>query len=246
MTFPDIVGDDQDARAGPARTTVRQRAARRGDLVSRRRAGPSAFLARRRGRPCLSARRASARDSGDGDRPRLQSDRSGRRRRRASSFGSAADAFGAIEIEAGWRVIAGAAAPDHFVAKAAAAAGVDGLAFLRGVPGSIGGALADERRRARRRDQGRGHRGARRRPLGRHKGFFERGDGLFLSAQFSARTTSFSRGATLQGRPGDPAAIEAEMERITRAREAVAADSGTHRRLDLQESPRRESLAAHR
>ena len=32
-------------------------------------------------------------------------------------------------------------APDEFVAKAAATAGVDGLAFLRGVPGSIGGAL---------------------------------------------------------------------------------------------------------
>src|SRR5579871_5605719 len=50
-------------------------------------------------------------------------------------------AFNAIEVADGRRVVAGAAAPDAFVAKAAAAAAVDGLAFLRGVPGSIGGAL---------------------------------------------------------------------------------------------------------
>src|SRR6202034_1081808 len=50
-------------------------------------------------------------------------------------------AFGAVEIVDDCRVVAGAAAPDQFVAKAAAKAGVDGLAFLRGVPGSIGGAL---------------------------------------------------------------------------------------------------------
>src|ERR1700733_2471525 len=50
-------------------------------------------------------------------------------------------AFGAVEIMEGSRVVAGAATPDLYVAKAAAIAGVDGLAFLRGVPGSIGGAL---------------------------------------------------------------------------------------------------------
>ncbi len=50
-------------------------------------------------------------------------------------------AFGAVEVMDGSRVVAGAAAPDQYVAKAAAIAGVDGLAFLRGVPGSIGGAL---------------------------------------------------------------------------------------------------------
>ena len=50
-------------------------------------------------------------------------------------------AFGAIETTADHRVIAGAAALDAQVARAAAEAGIDGLAFLRGVPGSIGGAL---------------------------------------------------------------------------------------------------------
>src|SRR5271154_3980270 len=50
-------------------------------------------------------------------------------------------AFGAIETTGDHRVVAGAAALDAQVARAAAEAGIDGLAFLRGVPGSIGGAL---------------------------------------------------------------------------------------------------------
>ncbi|MGD0643208.1 MAG: FAD-binding protein, partial [Roseiarcus sp.] len=50
-------------------------------------------------------------------------------------------AFGAIETTPDFRVIAGAAALDAHVARAAAEAGIDGLAFFRGVPGSIGGAL---------------------------------------------------------------------------------------------------------
>ena len=54
-------------------------------------------------------------------------------------------AFGKIEIldgeEGGTRVRAGAAALDGAVARAAADAGIAGLEFLRGVPGTIGGAL---------------------------------------------------------------------------------------------------------
>ena len=46
----------------------------------------------------------------------------------------------AIEPQAG-RVIAGAAALDSQVARAAARAGVSGLEFLAGIPGTIGGAL---------------------------------------------------------------------------------------------------------
>jgi UDP-N-acetylmuramate dehydrogenase len=49
-------------------------------------------------------------------------------------------AFGKIEID-GARVRAGAAALDGAVARAAADAGIAGLEFLRGVPGTIGGAL---------------------------------------------------------------------------------------------------------
>jgi UDP-N-acetylmuramate dehydrogenase len=49
-------------------------------------------------------------------------------------------AFGKVEVS-GSRVRAGAAALDAAVAKAAADAGIAGLEFLRGVPGTIGGAL---------------------------------------------------------------------------------------------------------
>jgi UDP-N-acetylmuramate dehydrogenase len=49
-------------------------------------------------------------------------------------------AFGGISVE-GTRVRAGAAALDSAVARTAANAGVAGLEFLRGIPGTIGGAL---------------------------------------------------------------------------------------------------------
>src|SRR5438105_7353828 len=48
--------------------------------------------------------------------------------------------FNEIKVE-GNRVRAGTAAPDLRVAKAAQEAGIGGLAFLRGIPGAIGGAL---------------------------------------------------------------------------------------------------------
>ena len=49
--------------------------------------------------------------------------------------------FSRIEVEAGHRLRAGAAVPDVKLARAAADAGISGLSFYRGVPGSIGGAL---------------------------------------------------------------------------------------------------------
>ena len=49
-------------------------------------------------------------------------------------------AFGKVSAE-GMRIRAGAAALDAAVARAAAEAGIAGLEFLRGVPGTIGGAL---------------------------------------------------------------------------------------------------------
>ncbi len=50
--------------------------------------------------------------------------------------------FGDITIEEGNRLRAGAAVPDVKVSRAAADAGIAGLAFYRGIPGGIGGALA--------------------------------------------------------------------------------------------------------
>ncbi len=49
-------------------------------------------------------------------------------------------AFGKVEVD-GLRIRAGAAALDSAVARKAADAGIAGLEFLRGVPGTIGGAL---------------------------------------------------------------------------------------------------------
>ena len=128
-------------------------------------------------------------------------------------------AFGAVEIMDGARVAAGAAAPDQFVARAAAKAGVDGLAFLRGVPGSIGGALVmnagahgGEVRHALIEARGLDRTGARR--------AFSNAEMGFAYRHSSAPDDIVFTGATFQGRAGDPGAIEAEMERITRAREA--------------------------
>jgi UDP-N-acetylmuramate dehydrogenase len=49
--------------------------------------------------------------------------------------------FGEIAIEEDQRLRAGAAVPDVKVARAAADAGIAGLSFYRGIPGSVGGAL---------------------------------------------------------------------------------------------------------
>ncbi len=52
-----------------------------------------------------------------------------------------AKGFGAITVEDGERIRVGAAVPDVKLARAAADAGIDGLAFYRGIPGGVGGAL---------------------------------------------------------------------------------------------------------
>lgn len=52
-----------------------------------------------------------------------------------------AKAFGGVEVLEGNRVRAGAGLPDVKIATAAAKAGIDGLSFMRGIPGAVGGAL---------------------------------------------------------------------------------------------------------
>jgi UDP-N-acetylmuramate dehydrogenase len=128
--------------------------------------------------------------------------------------------FSAVRIEPGARVRIGAAVPDVKVARAAQEAGISGLAFLRGIPGAIGGALRmnggayggetkDVLIEARGID-----RGGRLRRLGladmhysyRHCGAPD--DIIFTQALF-------------QGACGDPSAIAAEMDKITESREAT-------------------------
>ena len=129
-------------------------------------------------------------------------------------------AFGQIETTSDCRIIAGAAAPDMRVAQAAAEAGVDGLAFYRGIPGSIGGAL---------RMNAGAHGGETREVLVEARGIDRMGRVRTFSNDemgFSYRHCGapadilFTR-AVFQGRSGERAAIVAEMARVTAAREAA-------------------------
>jgi UDP-N-acetylmuramate dehydrogenase len=127
--------------------------------------------------------------------------------------------FGEIAIEPGERVRAGAAVPDVKVARAAADAGIDGLAFMRGIPGSLGGAL---------RMNAGAHGGETKDVFVAARGVDRQGNvRIFESADmgFSYRHSEVADDviftqALLQGRRGDRAEILAEMERITAAREA--------------------------
>ncbi len=127
--------------------------------------------------------------------------------------------FGAITVEPGHVVRAGSAVPDVKVARAAADAGIDGLAFFRGIPGSIGGALrmnagahggetTDVLIEARSVDRD----GTIRR--------FDHAEMGFTYRHSAAPASVIFTEARFQGRPGEPAAILAEMDRITAAREA--------------------------
>src|SRR5262249_60642104 len=49
--------------------------------------------------------------------------------------------FGEVKVEDGWRIRAGTAAPDVKVSRVAQEAAITGLAFFRGIPGAVGGAL---------------------------------------------------------------------------------------------------------
>jgi len=129
-------------------------------------------------------------------------------------------AFGQIETTGDYRVIAGAAAPDMRVAQAAAEAGIDGLAFYRGIPGSIGGAL---------RMNAGAHGGETREVLVEARGIDRAGRVRIFSTDemgFSYRHCSapndiiFTR-ALFQGRRGERESIVAEMARVTAAREAA-------------------------
>ncbi|MGH1575350.1 UDP-N-acetylmuramate dehydrogenase [Methylobacterium sp. P31] len=128
-------------------------------------------------------------------------------------------AFGSIAVD-GNTLTAGTAVPDMRLAKTAAEAGLDGLAFYRGIPGSIGGAL---------RMNAGAHGGETTDILVEARGIDRRGEARTFSHAamgFSYRHSDVPEdviftSALFRGRPGDRAAIEAEMERVTAAREAA-------------------------
>ena len=129
-------------------------------------------------------------------------------------------AFADVGVERGHRVRAGAGAPDVKVASAAAKAGIAGLAFFRGIPGSIGGAL---------RMNGGAYGGETKDVLVEAHGLTRRGERVtFSNAEmgFGYRHSGAPEDvifteALFQGRPGEPATIQAEMNVITEARSST-------------------------
>ena len=124
-----------------------------------------------------------------------------------------------IETLPGARIRAGAGALDSMVAKAAAKAGVAGLEFLVGVPGTIGGALT----------MNAGCYGAETKDVLIAASALDRnGERVTLSNAdfgFTYRHNALPEGlifidATFQGTPDDPAAVTARMNEITARREA--------------------------
>ena len=126
--------------------------------------------------------------------------------------------FGQVKVE-GTQVRAGAGALDAAVARAAAEAGLAGLEFYSGVPGTIGGALT----------MNAGCYGAETKDvLVSAWGFNRQGERHYLSVAdfgFTYRHSAIPDGqiiwveALYQGRPDDPAAVKARMEEITARRE---------------------------
>jgi UDP-N-acetylmuramate dehydrogenase len=128
--------------------------------------------------------------------------------------------FGDVSIEADHRIRAGTAVPDVKVARAAAEAGIDGLSFYRGIPGSIGGALRmnagahggetkDGLVEARAVDrQGRIH-------------ILSNADMGFTYRHCGVPADWIFTVALYQGRPGDPAAILNQMQEVADYRERV-------------------------
>ncbi len=115
---------------------------------------------------------------------------------------------------------AGAAVPDVKVARAAQEAGIAGLSFLRGIPGGIGGAL---------RMNGGAYGREIKDALIAARAVDRQGRILALSnadmgyayRHCGAPDDYIFTQATFRGERGDPAAIAAEMDKITEAREAT-------------------------
>ena len=128
--------------------------------------------------------------------------------------------FAGVTLEDGHRVRAGTAALDVRVARFAQEHGIDALTFLRGIPGTIGGAL---------RMNAGAYGGETKDILVEARAVDRSGNIHVLSNQdmkYSYRHSGapddlvFTE-ALFQGRPGDRAAIAAAMEKITESREAT-------------------------
>ncbi len=128
--------------------------------------------------------------------------------------------FGAVKVEPDARIRVGAAVPDVRVARAAQEAAIAGLAFYRGIPGAVGGAL-----RMNGGAYGRETKDvlieARGVDRGGHVRVWSNADLKYSYRHCGAPDDVIFSEALFQGSPGDSAAIEREMDKITQSREAT-------------------------
>src|SRR5690606_13367842 len=129
-------------------------------------------------------------------------------------------AFAKVEPRGDAAIYAGAAVPDAILAREAAKAGIAGLEFYRGVPGSVGGACmmnagcyGSETKDVLVEAYAVTRSGERRTLSNADLGFSYR-----KSARAAEGDLIFT-GALFRGRPDDPAAITARMDEITARRE---------------------------
>jgi UDP-N-acetylmuramate dehydrogenase len=128
--------------------------------------------------------------------------------------------FSETKVEEGYRIRTGTAVPDVKVARFAADHGIDSLTFLRGIPGTIGGAL---------RMNGGAYGGETKDVLVEARAVDRAGNISVLTnadMHYRYRHCGAPEGlifteATLQGKPGVPAEILAAMDKITASREAT-------------------------
>jgi UDP-N-acetylmuramate dehydrogenase len=127
--------------------------------------------------------------------------------------------FNDVAVE-GLRIRAGTAVPDVKVARAAQEAGIAGLAFLRGIPGGIGGAL-----RMNGGAYGRETKDALIEARGVDRSgnirVYSNADLHYTYRHCGAPDDVIFTQALFEGRTGDREAIAAEMEKITESREAT-------------------------
>jgi UDP-N-acetylmuramate dehydrogenase len=127
--------------------------------------------------------------------------------------------FGEVEAD-GTHIRAGAAVPDVKVARAAQEAGIAGLSFMRGIPGAVGGAL-----RMNGGAYGRETRDAliEARAVDRegHVHVLKNADMGYSYRHCGVPADYIFTAAVYEGERGDPAAIAAEMDKITESREAT-------------------------
>jgi UDP-N-acetylmuramate dehydrogenase len=128
--------------------------------------------------------------------------------------------FGEITLESASRIRAGAAVPDVKLSRAAQEAAIEGLAFFRGIPGAIGGAL---------RMNGGAYGSETKDVVVEIRGIDRGGRKLVLTnadMSYSYRHCGVSDDiifteALFQGAPGEAGTIAAQMDKITEAREAT-------------------------